>query len=115
MSWSSERSASTDRRDVQIGVTPERHGGRSLQIQQVTQSTQTGKRRMYHAAPLPSLVTPPNVLRKVTWRLLPFLCLLYVFNILDRANVGFAKLTMQDDVGISPAVFDLGVGIFYFG
>jgi ACS family tartrate transporter-like MFS transporter len=69
---------------------------------------------MFQVAPLPALA-PPNVLRKVTWRLLPFLCLLYVFNILDRANVGFAKLTMQDDVGISPAVFDLGIGIFYFG
>lgn len=56
-----------------------------------------------------------HVLRKVTWRLLPFLCLLYVFNILDRSNVGFARLTMEKDLGISPAVFDLGIGIFYFG
>jgi ACS family tartrate transporter-like MFS transporter len=55
------------------------------------------------------------VLRKVTWRLIPFLGLLYIFNILDRANVGFARLTMQPDLGMSDAVFELGYGIFYFG
>jgi ACS family tartrate transporter-like MFS transporter len=56
-----------------------------------------------------------TVRRKVTWRLVPFLALLYIFNILDRANVGFARLTMQDDLGMSQRVFDLGFGIFYFG
>jgi len=45
----------------------------------------------------------------------PFLCLLYVFNILDRANVGFARLTMQDDLKMSQAVFDVGFGLFYIG
>jgi ACS family tartrate transporter-like MFS transporter len=56
-----------------------------------------------------------QVLRKVAWRLLPFLCLLYVFNILDRVNLGFARLTMQDDLGLSKGVFDLGYGMFYVG
>src|SRR5262249_25026113 len=56
-----------------------------------------------------------RVLRKVTWRLVPFLCLLYVFNILDRANVGFARLTMPDDLDMSEAVFDLAYGMFYIG
>src|SRR5262245_57995752 len=55
------------------------------------------------------------ILRKVTWRLVPFLCLLYVFNILDRANVGFARVKMQDDLRMSPTVYDYGIGIFYFG
>ena len=36
-------------------------------------------------------------------------------NILDRANVGFARLTMQDDLGLSKAAFDLGYGMFYIG
>lgn len=58
---------------------------------------------------------PALVLRKVAWRLVPFLCLLYIFNILDRSNVGFARLTMQDDLGMKEAVFDLGYGIFYLG
>jgi MFS transporter, ACS family, tartrate transporter len=56
-----------------------------------------------------------KTLGKVAWRLLPFLCLLYVFNILDRANVGFARLTMQDDLKMSPAAFDVGFGLFYIG
>lgn len=54
-------------------------------------------------------------LRKAAWRLLPFLCTLYIFNILDRINVGFAALTMKSDLGLSDAVLDLGYGIFYFG
>lgn len=56
-----------------------------------------------------------RVLGKVTWRLVPFLALLYVLNILDRMNLGFARLTMQDDLQLSKEVFDLGYGIFYFG
>jgi ACS family tartrate transporter-like MFS transporter len=56
-----------------------------------------------------------GVLRKVAWRLLPLLSLMYLLNILDRANVGFARLTMQPDLRLSDAVFDFGYGIFYFG
>src|SRR5438477_1382277 len=56
-----------------------------------------------------------RTLRKVAARLIPFLCLLYIVNILDRANVGFARLTMQDDLKMSPAAFDFGYGLFYIG
>jgi len=56
-----------------------------------------------------------QVLRKVAWRIVPFLCLLYIFNILDRANVGFARLTMQADLGLSKEAFDWGYGLFYVG
>jgi ACS family tartrate transporter-like MFS transporter len=61
---------------------------------------------------------PPNlaaILRKAAWRLLPFLGLLYLLNILDRVNVGFARLTMKADLNLSQDVFDIGFGIFYFG
>jgi MFS family permease len=47
--------------------------------------------------------------------LLPWLCLLYVFNILDRGNLGFARLTMERDLGITPEVFNIGYGLFYIG
>ena len=53
--------------------------------------------------------------RKVAWRIVPFLCLLYVFNILDRANVGFARLGMTRDLGLADAVIDWGYGLFYVG
>jgi ACS family tartrate transporter-like MFS transporter len=56
-----------------------------------------------------------TTLRKVAWKLIPFLCVLYIFNIVDRANVGFARLSMQDDLGMSQAMFDFGYGLFYIG
>ncbi|MCA9106406.1 MAG: MFS transporter [Planctomycetales bacterium] len=61
----------------------------------------------------PTLET--STLRKVAWRLIPFICLCYLLNILDRANVGFARLSMQDDLDLSKAMFDLGYGMFYLG
>ncbi len=56
-----------------------------------------------------------STLKKVTWRLVPFVGVLYLLNILDRANVGFARLQMQDDLGLSEATFNLGFGMFYVG
>ncbi len=53
--------------------------------------------------------------RKVTWRIVPFLFLCYIFAYIDRVNVGFAKLQMQQDLGISDAVYGTGAGIFFIG
>jgi hypothetical protein len=54
-----------------------------------------------------------QVLRKVTLRLLPFLGLLYFINILDRVNIGFARLhTMLTDLNMSEKAYALGAGIF---
>ena len=55
------------------------------------------------------------VLGKVSRRLIPFLFLLYVVNILDRVNVGFARLQMRDDLDMGEDVYALGAGIFYLG
>lgn len=52
---------------------------------------------------------------KAIWRLVPFLALLYAFNIIDRANVGFARLDMKAAVGLTDNVIDWGYGIFYLG
>ncbi|WP_296949906.1 MFS transporter [uncultured Massilia sp.] len=52
---------------------------------------------------------------KIALRLLPFLILLYVISFLDRVNVGFAKLQMAADIGLSDAAYGLGAGIFFFG
>jgi ACS family tartrate transporter-like MFS transporter len=60
-------------------------------------------------------VSPQDVLRKVTWRLIPFIFLLYVVNILDRVNVGFARLTMLADLEMSETAYALGAGLFYIG
>src|SRR5690349_24351393 len=55
------------------------------------------------------------VFLKCAWRLLPLMMLLYFFNITDRVNVGFAALTMNRDLGFSPAVFGFGAGVFFIG
>jgi MFS transporter, ACS family, tartrate transporter len=56
-----------------------------------------------------------RTMSKVTWRLLPFLLLLYIISWLDRVNVGFAKLQMNADLGLSDTVYGLGAGIFFVG
>ena len=53
--------------------------------------------------------------RKVAWRILPLVFLLYIVAYLDRANVGFAKLRMASDLQFSDAVYGLGIGIFFIG
>ena len=55
------------------------------------------------------------VYRKITWRLMPFLFLCYVLAYVDRVNVGFAKLQMQQALGMSDSVYGLGAGIFFIG
>ncbi len=54
-----------------------------------------------------------SALRKVRWRLIPFLFLLYVIAYLDRVNVGFASLDTNRDLGFSAAVYGMGAGIFF--
>jgi MFS transporter, ACS family, tartrate transporter len=56
-----------------------------------------------------------RVLRKVTYRLVPFVMLLYFVAFLDRVNIGFASLTMNKDLGFSSTVFGTGSGIFFVG
>jgi MFS transporter, ACS family, tartrate transporter len=56
-----------------------------------------------------------RVLAKVTWRLMPLLCLCFMAAFLDRVNVGFAKLTMLSDLGLSQAAYATGAGIFFVG
>jgi sugar phosphate permease len=53
--------------------------------------------------------------RKLNWRLLPFLLIGFMFAYLDRVNVGFAKLQMQSDLGLSDAAYGVGAGIFFVG
>ncbi|HWY61291.1 MAG TPA: MFS transporter [Rhizomicrobium sp.] len=55
------------------------------------------------------------ILRKAAWRLIPVMCLMYVVSFLDRANVSFAALSMNHDLGFSDRVFGFGSGIFFLG
>ncbi|MFG3703024.1 hypothetical protein ACGF5C_34980, partial [Micromonospora sp. NPDC047620] len=56
------------------------------------------------------MIAPVDVatatVRKLTIRLVPFLCLLYFVNYLDRVNVGFAGPSgMKTDLGMSETAF----------
>ena len=52
---------------------------------------------------------------KIMLRMIPYIFICYLFNYLDRVNVGFAKLQMLDDIGMSEAAYGLGAGIFFIG
>src|SRR3712207_2767329 len=65
--------------------------------------------------PIVSTDARASALRKITWRLIPFLFVLYVVAWLDRVNVGFAALQMNADLKFSEATFGLGSGIFFVG
>ena len=57
-----------------------------------------------------------DVFRKVSLRLLPFLFLLYVINLIDRTNIGIARLQMVDKQQLlDEEAYALGAGVFYIG
>jgi len=56
-----------------------------------------------------------RVFNKVAWRVLPVLTIAYVFNYLDRNNIGFAALTMNRDVGLTATQFGRGAGVLFVG
>jgi MFS transporter, ACS family, tartrate transporter len=52
---------------------------------------------------------------KIAWRVVPILILAYIVNFLDRTNVGFAALTMNKDIGLTPEEYGYGAGILFLG
>ena len=60
-------------------------------------------------------MTEDQIFARIAKRLLPFVVLLYIVNYIDRVNVGFAALTMNKDLSLSPSVFGLGASIFFIG
>ncbi|HEX7011778.1 MAG TPA: MFS transporter [Steroidobacteraceae bacterium] len=65
------------------------------------------------ATPLPAV--GQRALRKVAWRLIPFMGLMYFVAFLDRVNIGFAALTMNEALGLTDAMFGFASGIFFLG
>lgn len=53
--------------------------------------------------------------KKILFRLIPFLMVLWILAWIDRVNIGFVKLTMLDDLKWSEAIYGLGAGIFFLG
>ena len=52
-------------------------------------------------------------MRKVMWRLLPLMTLMFLINQLDRVNISFAALAMNRDIGLTPLSYAWGAGIFF--
>ena len=67
------------------------------------------------STPLANEQLSSTVLRKVIWRLIPFMFLLFVLNIIDRVNVNFARLQMLEQLHLSEEVFGWGASIFFIG
>ncbi len=55
------------------------------------------------------------VYRRVAARLLPFLLLCYIVAMIDRLNVGYAKLQFMADLNFDEAVFGMAAGSLYVG
>ncbi len=56
-----------------------------------------------------------QTMRRVSWRLMPFLTFAFLLCYIDRVNLGFAALQMNAAVGLDPKIYGLGAGILYVG
>ena len=57
-----------------------------------------------------------SAIRKVSWRLVPFVALMFFINFLDRTAISFAGPNgMSKDLGLSAAQFGLAAGVFFIG
>jgi ACS family tartrate transporter-like MFS transporter len=54
-----------------------------------------------------------RTLRKAGWRLIPLLSVCYAVAYMDRANVSFAALQMNHDLGFDAGVYGFGAGVFF--
>jgi sugar phosphate permease len=61
------------------------------------------------------MISEPQLLRKITIRLIPFMFLLYIVAYLDRVNVSYAALQMNAALGFSSQIYAIGAGIFFIG
>lgn len=56
-----------------------------------------------------------QLLQKLLWKILPILFIAYFFSFLDRVNIGYAKLQMQDAIGFTDSQYAMAAGIFFIG
>ncbi|MBV6759168.1 MFS transporter [Rhodococcus opacus] len=56
-----------------------------------------------------------RTVRKVTLRIIPFVFVLYIVNYIDRANIGYASLGMNEELGLTSQAFGLAAGLFFIG
>jgi MFS transporter, ACS family, tartrate transporter len=56
-----------------------------------------------------------ETIRAVARRLLPWVFVLYLLSLIDRVNLGFAALTMNKELGLTPYTYSIGVAAFFIG
>jgi sugar phosphate permease len=55
------------------------------------------------------------LLNRMLWRVMPIVMLMYLIAVIDRQNVGFAKLQMVHALGMSEAAYGLASSLFFIG
>jgi D-galactonate transporter len=66
-------------------------------------------------APVVAAADVEATYRKITRRIIPFLIFCYIFNFLDRVNIGIARLQFNTDLGFDDTIYGIGTGIFFVG
>jgi MFS family permease len=56
-----------------------------------------------------------QLMNRALWRIMPLTILCSVIGTIDRTNIGFAKLGMRTDIGVTEAAFAFGSSLFYLG
>ena len=56
-----------------------------------------------------------SAVRKAALRFVPLLTIAYLFNYLDRTSLGFAALTMNQQLGLTASQFGFAAGILFLG
>ena len=65
--------------------------------------------------PQPDDAIGRSAMAKAMWRILPLILLAYMVAYIDRVNVSFASLQMNDDLKFSATIYGLGGGLFFLG
>ena len=52
---------------------------------------------------------------KITWRLIPYLFILYILAYLDRVNLGFAAPEFKHDLHLTDFAYGMGAGLYFAG
>jgi MFS family permease len=70
---------------------------------------------MTQAAPYPDIAAEDALAKRMTRRIMPIVIMIYFVAILDKSNIGFAKLQMIGDLKMTEAMFGLGASLFFVG
>src|SRR5258708_35981476 len=56
-----------------------------------------------------------RLMKRIAWRLAPLMIVMYIPNQLDRANIGYAALTMNAELHMTTAQYVVAASLFFLG